>query len=177
MDERGVGRYDERMAVGRSSSLVAAGHLVLAATTLSVGCSSHHATEDQADADFYDCTTEPRAVAAVPGLVVGAPGSMSATLESLQPTVVKKGPNTWQIRLTDGAGAALAGASVKAVPFMPDHGHGPTVKVGVQDLGDGSYVLTPLYLFMAGYWEITVTAVSADRQSDGTMMFPVCVPG
>jgi hypothetical protein len=180
VDEEGGGRYHEKMAARRSSSSVTAGSFVLVASTLTTmaGCSSHPATADQADAaDFYDCTTEPRAVAAIPGLVVGAPGGFSATLESLQPTVIKKYANTWQVRLRDAAGTALPGASVKAVPFMPDHGHGTTVKVTVQDLGDGSYVLTPIYFFMAGYWEVTVTAVSADRQSDGTMMFPVCVPG
>jgi len=165
------------MLWGRSSSVLAAGTLGLTTLTPLVGCSAHHAADDQPDADFYDCTTEPRALAALPGLVVSSPGGFAATLESLDPTVVRKGPNTWKVRLTSPAGDALAGASVKAVPFMPDHGHGTSAKVLVQDLGDGSYVLTPVYLYMAGYWEITVTVVPADRQSDGSLMFPVCVPG
>lgn len=165
------------MPWGRSSSVVAAGPLVFTVLATALGCSAHHAADDQPDADFYDCTTEPRAQAAVPGLVVRSAGGFGATLESLEPTLVKKGPNTWKVGLTDAAGNALPGASVKAMPFMPDHGHGTSAKVSVQDLGDGSYVLTPVYLYMAGYWEITLTVVPADRQSDATLMFPVCVPG
>jgi len=126
---------------------------------------------------FYDCTTEPRAVAAVPGLLrTSSTGIMQATLESLTPTALVKGSNTWKVGLSDTAGTALAGATIKAVPFMPDHGHGTSVKVGVSDMGAGDYGLTPLYLYMAGYWEITLTVMPPGGSSD-SIVFPVCIPG
>jgi len=154
------------------------GMLIVATGLPSCSGSGGDPGSDAVDAGlFYDCTTEPRAVAAVPGLLrVSSTGIMQATLESLTPNSLVKGPNSWTVGLSDAAGATLAGATIKAVPFMPDHGHGTSVKAVVTDLGAGVYGLTPLNLYMAGYWEVTLTVTPASGGSD-SIVFPVCIPG
>jgi hypothetical protein len=40
---------------------------------------------------------------------------------------------------------------------------------------DGTYAITPLYLFMAGYWEVTLTIQVGATRDD--VVFPVCISG
>jgi hypothetical protein len=65
---------------------------------------------------------------------------------------------------------------MKATPFMPDHGHGTGVKAVVTPTGsDGRYEVAPLYLFMPGYWEVTLTVQTGAVRDD--VVFPVCISG
>jgi hypothetical protein len=52
---------------------------------------------------------------------------------------------------------------------MPDHAHGSPQPVVVTEMGDGEYKLDPVNLFMAGYWEVTISA------EDDDIVFPLCV--
>jgi hypothetical protein len=53
-------------------------------------------------------------------------------------------------------GAPATGASLIVTPFMPDHQHG-TLKVNVEAMPDaGQYKLTPINMWMPGYWETTI---------------------
>src|SRR5438876_381044 len=41
-------------------------------------------------------------------------------------------------------------------PYMPDHQHGTSIAPVATGQGSGGYQVTPLYLYMSGYWEITL---------------------
>ena len=60
--------------------------------------------------------------------------------------------------------------------FMPDHGHPSSVKPAATDVGGGMYEVTPLYLFMAGYWEVTLTFVPPGGVKQA-IVFPLCISG
>ncbi len=61
------------------------------------------------------------------------------------------------LRVVDDEGAGVAGLDLAVRPWMPLHGHGPTVQPNVSDEGDGTYQLREVDLIMAGDWELQVT--------------------
>ncbi len=61
------------------------------------------------------------------------------------------------MQVQDKTGAGINNLGITAVPWMPDHGHGTSVKPMTMSSGqNGQYTITPLYLFMAGLWQITL---------------------
>src|SRR5689334_11535282 len=57
----------------------------------------------------------------------GTSGLFTFTLAESMPAPPAKGTNTWTLKLADGAGHAVTGATFKVTPYMPDHGHGTSV--------------------------------------------------
>jgi hypothetical protein len=51
-------------------------------------------------------------------------------------------------------GSPLDGMTVGVVPYMPAMGHGTSVTPTVTAEGGGKYLVTNLYLFMPGTWEL-----------------------
>jgi hypothetical protein len=99
---------------------------------------------------------------------------VTATFVSADPALPIKGDNTWVLSITDLGGAPLDGLTIQVTPMMPDHGHGTAVVAEVMATGNpGEYTLTPVNLFMAGYWEVTLD-VTSDAGQD-SVMFGVCV--
>jgi hypothetical protein len=50
---------------------------------------------------------------------------------------------------------------------MPDHGHGtPTKPKITAGSGPGTYLASPINLFMAGYWVTTITMTLPGNQTD-----------
>lgn len=98
----------------------------------------------------------------------------SATLVEATPAEPFRGDNAWTVMLADAAGAAVEGVTIDVRPWMPDHGHGTAVPTEVMEMGAGEYMIDPLHLQMAGYWEITLTLTTADGATD-EVMFAVCV--
>ena len=90
-----------------------------------------------------------------------------------EPAQPVRGLNAWTIAVSELNEAPLVGAELSVRAWMPDHGHGSPQPVGIMEMGDGEYLLDPVNLFMAGYWEITITAES-EAVTDETM-FPLCV--
>jgi hypothetical protein len=91
-----------------------------------------------------------------------------------------KGQDTWTIEVDDAtAGTPVDGVTMTVTPRMPDHRHG-TTPVQVTPTGSGKYTLDPVNLYMAGYWEVTLslgTAANSDAGSTAdSAMFPICVP-
>jgi hypothetical protein len=82
--------------------------------------------------------------------------------------------NKLRVRVTDAAGAPMDDVTVVIDTFMPLHKHGATVPVTVTPLGNGEYELNPLYLFMGGYWEITVIVKQGSVETDRAK-FAFCV--
>ena len=61
------------------------------------------------------------------------------------------------LEVADAAGKPVDGATLSVTPFMPDHGHGSSVKPTVTREGGGTYDVTNVYLPMPGLWRLTVT--------------------
>ena len=85
-----------------------------------------------------------------------------------------RGSNTWTVQLLDGAGNLVTGATLVATLLMPDHGHASSVVPQTMPSGD-SYTIAPLYLFMAGLWQITLVAMTP--AGDDSTVFDFCIPG
>jgi len=86
------------------------------------------------------------------------------TMLSADPDPPDRGDNTWEIEVTDGAGAPVEGLDLVVEPFMPEHGHGTNPKTFAADeLGDGVYAFVAIDLFMPGLWQLFV------RVDDGSV--------
>ncbi|HVU51124.1 MAG TPA: FixH family protein [Polyangia bacterium] len=166
---------------------------------LAAGCSGgavsagDGAALSAADGQFVDCSHETRATPYAPGtLVKSKNGVFDVTLVDNRPGLAAaqnppgdwvKGSNTWDLEVTDAAGDDLAGLSIVTSPQMPDHGHGTSITPVTTDEGSGRYVISPLYLYMGGYWEITlkIRPPAADAGVDAGLvpdsaLFKVCIP-
>lgn len=106
---------------------------------------------------------------------VGDKGLFQVVLDESDPAPPGRGTNTWAVRVLDAQGMPVTGSTLAVDPFMPDHGHGTSVKPVVTAGADGSFTITPLYLFMPGVWRIRFT-VTTPSDSD-TVEFWFCVAG
>lgn len=95
-------------------------------------------------------------------------------VESAEPAEPIRGDNGWMLTVTDLEGNPVEGVIIDANPWMPDHGHGTAVEEEVVEVGDGMYDVSPLNLFMAGYWEVHLELSSDDVELD-EVMIGVCV--
>jgi len=127
---------------------------------------------------FDDCKDDPRVEAYMAGMSTGsAAGRFQVELVSSEPGPPQKGNNTWTIAVTDAAAAAQAGLTVVVETFMPDHGHGSSVRAMVEPLGQtGQYRLSPVNLFMDGVWEVRLV-LSAPAGAQDTATFTICIAG
>jgi YtkA-like len=98
----------------------------------------------------------------------------TATFVSADPAPPIRGDNTWVLRFDDSDGAPLDGLEIEVTPTMPDHGHGTPVVAVVTPTGDaGEYSVTPVNMFMAGYWEIAFDLKWGEQQD--SLTFGFCV--
>lgn len=88
--------------------------------------------------------------------------------------------DTLVLRVTDANGQAMAG-DLAVEPYMPDHGHGPTIPPVVTfDSSALTYTVTPLVLFMPGVWRIKLTAYAGAADAGSPLdsaMFFFCIDG
>jgi hypothetical protein len=142
---------------------------------------------------FVDCSKEARATPYAPGTLERSDqGQLDVTLVDNRPGAADansppgswaRGSNTWEIEIRDVSGQAVPGLAVEAVPRMPDHGHGTPVTPETTDEAGGRYLITPLYLYMSGYWQVTLNirppgsevGSSAQLHAD-SVVFNVCIP-
>src|SRR5262249_20616222 len=142
-----------------------AASLALAASLLvGGGCGDPHSSSTPDAGATATCAADPRASAYSAGLTLtGKAGLLQTRLMSSLPAPPLKGENKWTVQVTDAtSGAGLDGVTIDVVPFMPDHGHYSPIKVVVTPMGGGVYLLDPVYLFMAGVWEVTVNMKTGD---------------
>ncbi len=59
-----------------------------------------------------------------------------------------------KLTIADAAGDPMEDLVVTAVPWMPDMGHGTSVKPTVTNEGGGEYQLDNVNMFMPGRWEL-----------------------
>ena len=97
-------------------------------------------------------------------------------VDAAAPAPPDKGDNTWTVAITDPAGTPRADLTVSIAPFMPEHGHGTSPpEFETTSAGDGTYTSEPFDLFMAGVWDIVVSAEATDV--DDATAFRLCVEG
>jgi hypothetical protein len=160
--------FSNKMSLARAALL---------ATCAAAGCGSGGgAASPDATGKLSSCATETRAVMYTPNLSrMSDMGAFTAVLVDSEPGPPIKGTNDWTVRILDAAGNPVDGLAITAVPKMPDHPHPPSVLPVVTDKGGGVYDLAPVYLFMAGYWTVTLTLQPTAGAAD-TVTFPICIP-
>jgi hypothetical protein len=153
---------------------------LMLAGAFAVGCGGQNATDPGVDGSaLYSCATETRAVPYTPNLSrPSLSGHSTAILVKSDPATPTKGLNDWTLKILDASGMPEGGLTIKAVPWMPDHGHGPSVQPVVTPVNGqaGTYLASPVYLFMGGYWEVTFTWQPATGAQESAV-FPICIPG
>ena len=155
------------------SKLFFARTLALAATV--AGCGGTSAAPDETGM-LSSCATETRAIAYAPGLSrTSDSGAFTAVLVDSDPGPPIKGTNDWTVRILDANGAPVDGLTITGLPRMPDHVHPTSVLPVVTPKGNGTYDVSPVYLFMPGYWVVTLTMQPATGPAD-TVTFPICIP-
>lgn len=164
----------------RSTKTCALRSLACAALFALAACKSSATASGVADAGgsldaSVGCANDPRGETYTPNLQhTGKAGLLHFTLVKSEPAPPIKGNNTWTLELSNKSGTALTGATLKVTPYMPDHGHGTSVKAQITESSSG-YQIAPLYLFMGGIWQVTIEATSG-AQSDSTV-FSFCIGG
>ncbi|HEX2657105.1 MAG TPA: FixH family protein [Polyangia bacterium] len=142
------------------------------------------------DADFYSCAEETRATPYQAGMSVTSRDGrfvikvLDSTWTDPSGNVISEAPakgiNAWTLEVDDAATLQpVDGLKINVTPRMPDHRHG-TKTVAVTAAGGGVYALNPLYLYMVGYWEITLDmtdAAGATAAAPDSAMFHLCVSG
>jgi hypothetical protein len=122
------------------------------------------------------CATETRAIPYAPNLSrTSESGAYTAVLVDSSPGPPVKGTNDWTVRILDAGGDPVDGLTITGLPKMPDHTHPTTVLPVVTGRGGGTYDVSPVYLFMPGYWVVTLTLQPPMGAAD-TVTFPVCIP-
>jgi hypothetical protein len=158
---------------------------------LAVGAAGCGGQNDAADPGvdgsvlLYSCATETRAVPytanlsrpSVSGLSTAILVKSVPTNDTSEPGPPIKGTNDWTVKILDANGAPEDGLTIKASLFMPDHGHGPSVEPTVTPVSGqaGTYLASPVWFFMEGYWEVTFTWQPATGAQE-SVVFPICIP-
>lgn len=142
----------------------------------------HHASETadahddtHGDTGTSDCAAETRDDDFAIGLSKSG-SSVRATFMSSDPAPPFKGDNTWVLSFSDLEGAPLTDLDMVVIPTMPDHGHGTPINAVVTALEQpGQYEITPVNLFMAGYWEIAIDVTLPGDGGQDSLVFGFCV--
>lgn len=110
------------------------------------------------------CSSASTAANAFPLSVTSDSGALHIEMTaSPDPPVV--GTDTLELTITSAAdGSPEDGLSVALVPYMTSMGHG-TSATTVTPEGGGKYLVSEVYLFMPGVWELktTITGAVADH--------------
>jgi len=108
------------------------------------------------------CDSETRDDTYAAGLTkVGANG-YSIVLVSSTPAPPQKGNNAWVVQVLHPA--PVDGLHLRVVPFMPDHGHGTAVVPVITPAANGTYNVSPVNLFMTGFWSVRIDLLDAANQ-------------
>ena len=87
-----------------------------------------------------------------------------------------RGVNTVRLNVADASGKPEDDLDIEAVPFMPDMGHGASVKPTVVAQGGGVYDVESLALPMAGHWTLRLTLHGATQDVDDAAQLSFQVP-
>ena len=141
-------------------------------------CSGSNSGVDAAE--VVDCST----ITGVDTFVVplkkaGANGAIYFQMMSADPAPPARNDNTWVVQINamqaGVVGSPVDGASLVVTPFMPAHQHGSPKMVVVTPAGQpGWYTLSPVFLWMPGVWETTISVTSG--QTTDSAVYKFCIP-
>ena len=154
-----------------------------AGAAMPAGCGSDGQKVDAIVPDFSVCK-DTAGIPYEPGMFVTSRlGGYVATLVS----AVRVGPpmvaspqigknNTWVVSVTDATAGTPAGVTLTSDrPWMPQHNHGATTDPVVTPGDPGTFTISALDFFMAGYWQLKLNLVPASGDPDDAT-FSICVP-
>jgi hypothetical protein len=151
--------------------------LLVLPLTAAVVAACHSSGTMTPDADeALACIASGRGDTFVAGLAhPGKDGVLDFRLMTAEPAPPGFNNNTWVIQVSSRpAGAPVTNATITVTPFMPDHQHGTAIKAKVEAMPTaGQYRLSPLNLWMPGYWETTID-VRADAVHD-SVIYKFCI--
>lgn len=137
------------------------------------GGSCQRVHDDADEPQALDCSVDTRDDVYMLGLSHRGAWAEVAFVDA-QPAPPERGDNTWVVRIMDDD-VARDDLEIAVEPYMPDHTHGSTVRCEVEPGAEpGTYVLSPLNLFMPGLWEITLV-IRADDLGEDEVQFRFCV--
>ncbi len=143
------------------------------ALLLLAACGGDGDDEGGAPADAFSCAEETRADDYTAGMEKAGAAGFTVRLADSQPSPPSRGDNTWTVEIVDSAGAPVDDVTIDTRPRMPDHGHGtPKVAEFSAKGAPGSYEITPVNLWMPGYWEVTL---SLSGEATDEVTFKFCV--
>jgi len=122
------------------------------------------------------CATDTRKDIYTAGLAKQTSGALSVKLMEATPAPPAKQSNALTFVVTDAAGKPVDDATLSVTPFMPDHGHGSSVKPTITPKGGGTYDVANVYLPMPGLWRLTVT-VQLPNVAAQDVAFSFCIDG
>jgi len=105
----------------------------------------------------------------------GENGSFTFRFLEADPAPPDLGSNDWLVSVADASGTPLEDCSLRAEPWMPDHGHGSNEPEGVEGSEAGQYALDGLDFIMPGYWTVALTAECADDID--SVVLHLCIEG
>jgi hypothetical protein len=176
----------------RTSLLAAVASVAASGVVSLAACHGNSETYMDANEGAADCALHDDVQTYIVGLVAnGEKGVINADLMEATPAPPSRNNNTWVVKLvaTGSAGSGSAGsgsgsalpagtlisdATITATPYMPDHGHGTPIEVIPTYEGNGEYQLTPVNLWMPGYW-VTTMVITSPTAGDDTLAYKFCI--
>ncbi len=147
----------------------------LSAPVLTISCASSGGSDpDPAPAPTattvdpattVSCQNDARVDTYVANLAKTSTAGMKVTLVSSDPAPPIRGTNNWSLKVENAPG------DITVTPYMPDHGHGTSVKPTIEAAGPGAWNVKNLYFFMPGVWRVTIASGTDSAQ------FFFCVAG
>jgi hypothetical protein len=93
-------------------------------------------------------------------------GSLTIELRLAPDQPPPRGQSSAELTVRDATSGALQNdLQIAVVPWMPAMGHGASVVPTVTPKGNGQYLITNLYLFMPGTWQLRTTLVGEGTDS------------
>ena len=147
--------------------------LLLAGGSLTACGKNTNATEVGVTNATATCAKDPRVTSYADGMTFKG-RALSIKLLSSDPSPPGVELNTWTFQVLDAQGQPVTGATVTLAPYMPDHGHGPSVVPTVSASGS-TYTVSNIDLFMPGVWQMTFNVTDGSAQDQAVVDF--CVAG
>ena len=92
--------------------------------------------------------------AGAPLLQITSTGQHYSFAVRTSPQPPQRGLGSAQLTITDANGVPASDLVLAVTPWMPDMGHGSSVKPTVTAKGGGVYLVEDLYFFMPGRWQL-----------------------
>jgi hypothetical protein len=89
------------------------------------------------------------------------------------PATPVRGQDAAQLTFLDESGSVVDGLGVDVVPWMPAHAHGTSIQPSATPVGPGVLVVSPVYLYMSGEWQLRMTISGmVDDSAIATVQIP-----